>query len=206
MGPVVQPAGNFYDKYNTRNPVARQLMRGFLNGFMELSHLAGTSGTALEVGCGEGELSIRLAQAGWLVQGCDIAVEAVIEARKRAAAAGLSIPFKQQDIRTLKDVGEQHDLVVCCEVLEHLEDPMAAIRSLASLCRGYLLLSVPREPVWRVLNVIRGRYWSDLGNTPGHIQHWSQTGFRRLLEQYLEIVAVRTPLPWTQVLCRPRRD
>jgi len=206
MGSVVQPAGNFYDKYNTRNPVARALMRGFLHGFAELVTLAGSPGNAFEVGCGEGELSMRLASAGWHVSGCDIADEAVNEARKRAAAAGLNIPFEQRDVRNLSDFPERFDLVVCCEVLEHLEDPVAAIRILRTLCRRHLLLSVPREPVWRVLNLARGRYIGDLGNTPGHIQHWSRKAFLDLLQQELDIVAVRSPLPWTMVLCRPRHD
>jgi hypothetical protein len=30
---------------------------------------------------------------------------------------------------------------------------------------------VPREPIWRIGNMARGRYLGDLGNTPGHIQH-----------------------------------
>jgi 2-polyprenyl-3-methyl-5-hydroxy-6-metoxy-1,4-benzoquinol methylase len=72
-GKVHQPAGNYYDKYNTRNPVARALMQGFLKSFDELVAMAGSPGAALEIGCGEGELSMRLARVGWQVRGCDIA-------------------------------------------------------------------------------------------------------------------------------------
>ncbi len=43
------------------------------------------------------------------------------------------------------------------------------------------------------------------GNTPGHLQHWSRAGFLRLVADYFEVVEVRTPLPWTMALCRPRR-
>jgi len=130
-GKVHQPAGNYYDKYNTRNPVARALMQGFLKSFDELVAMSGSPGTALEIGCGEGELSMRLARAGWLV-------------------------------------------------------------------------SVPREPIWRMLNMARGRYLSALGNTPGHIQHWSARAFVELVGQRLDVQAVRSPLPWTMALCRVR--
>ena len=205
MRSVVQPAGNFYDKYNTRNPVARRLMQGFLRSFGELVELAGDAGSAFEVGCGEGELSIRLARAGWCVRGCDIAENAVAEARVRTEAAGLSIPFECCDIHELPGRVEPCDLVVCCEVLEHLEDPVAALATLESICRKHLLVSVPREPVWRALNIARGRYWRDFGNTPGHIQHWSQAGFLKLLHRRFDVVAVRSPLPWTLALCRPRQ-
>lgn len=199
---VVQPAGNFYDKYNTRNPVARAMMRGFLHSFMDLAAMAKPAGTALEIGCGEGELSMRLANAGWDVQGCDIAEAAVMEARQRVEAAGLLIPFHTLDVFNANNVYEPSDLVVCCEVMEHLEDPSAALDILIGLSRRYLLVSVPREPIWRVLNMARGRYWKDLGNTPGHVQHWSRQSFLALLEERLDIVAVQSPLPWTLALCR----
>jgi len=61
---------------------------------------------------------------------------------------------------------------------------------------------VPREPIWRALNLARGKYVRDLGNTPGHLGHWSRRGFLELLGGRLEVVAVRTPLPWTMALCR----
>jgi hypothetical protein len=96
------------------------------------------------------------------------------------------------------------DLVICCEVLEHLPDPEATLRSLTRAARRAVVLSVPREPLWRVLNVARGKYWSELGNTPGHLQHWSSRGFAQFVGRHLEIVEIRTPLPWTAVLARPR--
>lgn len=201
---VEQPAGNFYDKYNTRNPISRALMQGFLRGFEELVAASGAIGDALEIGCGEGELSMRLARAGWSVEGCDIAQEAIDEATRRVAAAGLSIPLRQLDIRDAATAFQPVDLVVCCEVLEHLEDPASAFRTLLGLSRRYVLVSVPREPVWRAMNMARGKYWADLGNTPGHIQHWSKSGFLSMLREQAEVVEVRSPLPWTQALCRAR--
>jgi hypothetical protein len=63
---------------------------------------------------------------------------------------------------------------------------------------------VPREPLWRVLNLARGKYLADLGNTPGHVNHWSRGGFLDLLSRRFEIVEARTPLPWTMALCKVR--
>ena len=75
---------------------------------------------------------------------------------------------------------------------------------LAQLARPHLIASVPREPLWRILNVARGRYWLELGNTPGHLQHWSGSTFTALLAERFELVEVRYPLPWTMALCRVR--
>jgi hypothetical protein len=88
--------------------------------------------------------------------------------------------------------------------LEHVPDPERALAVLAALARPHLIVSVPREPLWRVLNLARGRYWRDLGNTPGHLQHWSTLAFLDLLQDHLEVLELRTPLPWTMALCRTR--
>ncbi|MGY1425762.1 class I SAM-dependent methyltransferase [Lysobacter sp. A289] len=204
---TIQPAGNYYDKYNTRNPIARRLMQGFFDSFDDLLSRTGKPATALEAGCGEGELTIRVARATpAAINAFDISPEVVGEARQRAAAAGVQdrITFRSDSIYELSAPRDQADLVVCCEVLEHLDEPGAAVEKLASVCGQHLIVSVPREPIWRALNLARGKYWSDLGNTPGHYQHWSSTAFRIMLEKHFEIIELRRPLPWTMALCRPR--
>jgi hypothetical protein len=70
--------------------------------------------------------------------------------------------------------------------------------------RRAVLLSTPWEPVWRLLNLARGRYVRDLGNTPGHVQHFGRRALVRLAEARLRVVAVRRPLPWTVILGEPR--
>jgi 2-polyprenyl-3-methyl-5-hydroxy-6-metoxy-1,4-benzoquinol methylase len=175
-------------------------MNGFLGAFDDLAGLSGAQ-SAIEVGCGEAELCIRLARRGLHVRGCDIADEVLPVARERIEEAGLEIEVWSADVLSL---GPEHadELVVCCEVLEHVDDPRQAVQRLASLAKPFLLTSVPREPLWRVLNVCRGKYLGSLGNTPGHVNHWSQQAFLELLGSHFEVVEVRTPLPWTMVLCR----
>jgi hypothetical protein len=86
--------------------------------------------------------------------------------------------------------------------LEHLDDPGAALETVGRLASPWAIVSVPREPLWRTLNLGRLKYVRDLGNTPGHLQHWSRRSFLRFLEARLNVVAVRSPLPWTMALCR----
>ncbi|MBA8882546.1 class I SAM-dependent methyltransferase [Dokdonella fugitiva] len=203
MSPDVQPAGNYYDKYRTANPIARRLMRGFLDAFDSLVERVPVS-NALEIGCGEGELSIRLARRGFRVRGCDISADIVGEARRRAHAAGVEASFWPQPIETIDVAAEAAPLVVCCEVLEHVDDPLRAIDALAGLARPHLIASVPREPLWRALNMARGKYLGALGNTPGHVNHWGRGAFLQLMSRRFDILQVRSPLPWTMVLCRRR--
>ncbi len=194
------PAGNYYDKYRTRNPIARWLMQGFLSGFDRLSNSI-PPGPVLEVGCGEGELSMRLAARGHRVRGCDVSADVIDEARGRARSAGLAVEFWQCDIQDLTEQ-DAAPLVICCEVLEHLLDPQAGLERLALLARPWLIVSVPREPLWRAMNMARGKYLGQLGNTPGHLNHWGRGAFLSQLGECFDIVETASPVPWTMALCK----
>jgi 2-polyprenyl-3-methyl-5-hydroxy-6-metoxy-1,4-benzoquinol methylase len=195
--------GNYYDKYGTRNPIAQRLLKGFLQAFDELSAQSQAE-TAYEIGCGEGMLSFRLLGRGMRVQGSDVDPPIVEEANRRANELGYGKPFDTRDLFDVTEARANADLLVCCEVLEHIPMPSNALDHLARLTHRYLLISVPREPLWRVLNVARCKYLSSLGNTPGHINHWSSRQFLTALAKRFDIVAVRKPLPWTMALCRLR--
>jgi 2-polyprenyl-3-methyl-5-hydroxy-6-metoxy-1,4-benzoquinol methylase len=193
--------GNVYDKYGTSNPIARRLMAGFMGQLDELVERTGAT-EAHEVGCGEGELAIRLARRGIRVRGTDAFPQVLEEARERARTAGVEIDFEATPVERLEPARHGAELIVCCEVLEHLQDPGRALEILAGLARPWLIASVPREPLWRALNLARLSYVGDLGNTPGHLNHWSKRDFVRFLASRFEVVEVRNPTPWTMALCR----
>jgi 2-polyprenyl-3-methyl-5-hydroxy-6-metoxy-1,4-benzoquinol methylase len=195
--------GNHYPKYTVRNPIARRLVDGFLAALADLAARSGAR-QIHEVGCGEGFLATMLAKRGLAVRGSDLSPAAVALARRRAADLDLPVRFSVADLFHLSPEADGAELVVCCEVLEHLEDPERALGVLARLAQPHLIVSVPREPLWRLLNLARGCYWPALGNTPGHVRHWSARRFLVLLEAQLEVREVRLPLPWTMALCRRR--
>jgi 2-polyprenyl-3-methyl-5-hydroxy-6-metoxy-1,4-benzoquinol methylase len=195
-------AGNVYPKYTTRNPLARLLVANFMATLHQLVERTGVR-EVHEVGCGEGFLARQLAADGYRVRGSDLSPTTIAEARRRNAGM-TGIAFQVADLYRLDPARDAAALVICCEVMEHLPDPVRALHVLEQLARPHLIVSVPREPLWRILNVVRGRYWSDLGNTPGHLQHWSSRDFTTLLRQHFDVVEVRTPLPWTMALCRTR--
>jgi ubiquinone/menaquinone biosynthesis C-methylase UbiE len=199
-GSVGNVVGNVYDKYHTRNPIARRLMRGFLDSVTTLTHSVRPS-RVLEVGCGEGYLSdhlLRTVPSITQVEACDLSLDRVpTQLQSR-------ISFRVGSVYDLQYADRSFDLVVCCEVLEHLTDPDAAMQELARVAKGFVLLSTPREPIWRILNVARGKYWSSLGNTPGHIQHFSSHGLLALARAHLTVSEIRQPIPWTMILGTPR--
>lgn len=191
--------GNVYDKYGTKNPVARFLMNGFLGAVSELYRQVRPK-RVLEVGCGEGRLATHLIGQGPPPErfvATDVALE------QRAPDADPRIVFEVASVYELPYENDAFDLVVCCEVLEHLERPREALPELARVAGQAVLLSTPREPIWRALNMARGKYLTDLGNTPGHINHWSRRGLTDLARSRLSDLQVRSPLPWTVILGKP---
>lgn len=192
-------AGNVLDKYRTRNPISRLLVNRFLRTLGNL-YLEVPASNALEVGCGEGDLCARLhALRPVPFVGTDVSERILDVARARHPA----IRFERHDAAALGFADRSFDLVVACEVLEHLPDPGRALGEMARVARRAVLLSVPREPLWRVLNVCRGAYLNSAGNTPGHLQHWSRTGFTRFVSGRLKVRRVAGSMPWTIILAEP---
>lgn len=195
-------AGNVYDKYGSLNPVARFLMHGFECAMNELVGRVKPA-SIHEVGCGEGFWALQWMEQGICVKASDFSGKVIELAKANARARNLpEEPFRVCSIYDLNPQKDGADLIVCCEVLEHLERPEEGLQILQDAAGSYLVLSVPNEPLWRVLNMLRGKYWKEWGNTPGHVQHWSRKTFSRLVSQYFEVVEIRSPLPWTMLLCR----
>ncbi|MCY1264070.1 Ubiquinone biosynthesis O-methyltransferase [compost metagenome] len=196
--------GNAYDKYNSKNPIVRKIMAGFDNSLSEL--VAKAQPTSIhEVGCGEGFWVMRWREQGLNARGSDFSTQAIDIARANATERNLpSSVFEARSIYDIERGRDSADLVVCCEVMEHLEHPEQGLQALQRIVGRHLILSVPREPIWCALNLARGKYIGDFGNTPGHIQHWSQKGFISLVSRYFDVIEVKSPLPWTMLLCKPK--
>ena len=193
--------GNTYDKYGSSNPVVRRLMSGFERSLDELLDRAAPR-SLLDVGCGEGVLVHRWAQRlgdGRLI-GIDLEEDSIQAGWAKHQAPNLE--YRVMEAGKLPFADGEFDLASAIEVLEHLPDPEHTLSEMARCAARHLLVSVPREPLWRMLNLARGAYWSELGNTPGHLNHWSKRSIVELLSRHGEVVEVRSPFPWTMLLVR----
>jgi 2-polyprenyl-3-methyl-5-hydroxy-6-metoxy-1,4-benzoquinol methylase len=193
--------GNSYDKYGSSNPLVRRLMDAFERNLDELLDRA-LPGSVLDVGCGEGVLVERWARrlADARIVGVDLEEESIQGGWSQRQASNLE--YRTIHAENLPFAANEFDLASAIEVLEHVPDPEHTLAEMARCAGRHLLVSVPREPLWRVLNVVRGAYWSELGNTPGHLNHWSKRSFVRLLSRHGDIAEVRSPFPWTMALVR----
>jgi 2-polyprenyl-3-methyl-5-hydroxy-6-metoxy-1,4-benzoquinol methylase len=194
--------GNTYDKYGSTNPVVRRLMAAF-EGTLEELFTKASPRTILDVGCGEGVLTHQWAQRPHVerIVGIDLDDPELHEAWKGRQAPNLE--YRVMKAENLPFADGEFEAASAIEVLEHVPDPEHTVSEMARVARGgHLLVSVPREPLWRGLNVARGAYLKELGNTPGHVNHWSKRSFVQLLGRYGTVVEARSPFPWTMLLVR----
>jgi 2-polyprenyl-3-methyl-5-hydroxy-6-metoxy-1,4-benzoquinol methylase len=193
--------GNTFDKYGSGNPVVRRLMAGFQSTLDELFARADPA-SLLDIGCGEGVLThdwaVRL--DGRRVVGIDLDDPELRAEWERRSAPNLE--YRVMRAENLPFADGEFDLVTAIEVLEHVPHPEHTLSEMARCAQRHLLVSVPREPLWRALNMARGAYVGQLGNTPGHLNHWSKRSFIALLERHGEVVQARSPFPWTMLLVR----
>ncbi|MCR5432706.1 MAG: class I SAM-dependent methyltransferase [Lachnospiraceae bacterium] len=200
-------AGNHYDKYNSKNPIEKKLMKGFFDsakGMFDIVKKDGEPIRILEAGCGEGIFTsfVRKNFPGSQIEAFDL--EDVVIKKAVNSFSDLNINFYTCSIY---DTGKEDDsvpFIVCSEVMEHLEDPVVALRELIRIGSVYIFVSVPNEPIWRILNMCRFKYLKDLGNTPGHINHFSKKGFLGLIKKAgsCRVVAYKKTLPWQMALLK----
>ncbi len=189
-----------YAKFQTRNPLARLLFDRFYGTLRQMVNELRPE-SVLDAGCGEGEALDRL--RGVLpdeVRGFDNNPACVDFAAVRLP----KYRFRTGDVRHIDCESSQFDLVLCLEVLEHLDEPALALRELVRVSRRHIVISVPNEPLFRLTNLARGKYVGRWGDHPEHCQHWNRSSLAALLAGWTDVTAVRSSYPWLIASCRKR--
>lgn len=163
-----------------------------------------TTQPLLDLGCGEG-FDVRALRAQGAATGTVVGVDADLTALRDAARSGAlhavcasatHLPFGDGTLPG----------AVCLEVLEHLDQPAAALQELGRASGSLLLLSVPHQPHFSIANFLCGKNWPTLGDDPDHRHAWRPAAFLELVRHGAEIVDVRFSFPWLIVVARPRKS
>lgn len=201
---------DFAHKYTEegQGKIGSRLLENYFKNVEELIDKASfednTQLRAIEIGCGEGFSTKKIAEMlpdNFKLQASEYVDKLVPRAQKRNP----KIKITQESVYETEHPDNSFSLVFLLEVLEHLDYPEKALQELQRITKpgGYLILGVPREPLWRVLNSARGKYLKDFGNTPGHLNHWSSAGIKKFVtSNFGQVMASRQPIPWTQVLAK----
>lgn len=189
-----------YLKHTSGNPIQRFLLNNFKNSLFGLVKSRKPK-RILDAGCGEGFILLDLMRnkIGQFHEGVDNSADAIQLGKKMYP----DLPIKLGDIYSLKYPDNSIDMLVCTEVLEHLDDPRRALAELRRVTGKYLAISVPNEPFFVMANFMRGQYLAHFGNHPEHINHWSLPGFRKFLQENgFKVLVTRAPFPWTLILAK----
>jgi len=189
-------------KYRSKNPLKRAMIRRFVQTVHRLLERTGEMRTVLEIGVGEGFLSGSLLQRfpGVKLTGVDIKQDDLDLLRQKFPA----IETQCASIYELEALPTGYDVVICAEVLEHLEDPPRALRQIKARQPRHVLITVPHEPWFMLTNLAAGQNIRRFGNDIEHINHFSVGSLRRLLETEFVLDEVTTSYPWILALGRPR--
>lgn len=197
-GPAQPVAGNVYNKYETRNPVVRHLVARFFADLDELLDLLAPA-DVLDIGCGEGVVTEHMAmRLGARVVGLDRDLP-----KLRAAWTERSVELMTGDAHALPFDDGAFEIATMIEMLQAVDEPARAIAEAMRVSRRAVVATIPEEPLWRALNVARGAYLREAGNTPGHMHHWSRRSFADLLAAHGEVIALRRRRPWLLAVVRP---
>lgn len=190
-----------YKKHTHKNPIQRLLLWNFFRNLTNLT-AAKKVDSILDVGCGEGFTLNRLKEKGIgkKLEGIEYQ-NAAIELGKKTYP---DIKITQGSIYELPYKDNAFDLVLCTEVLEHLDNPQKALKELVRVSNKLLVISVPNEPFFMLAQLVRGKNWSRFGNDIEHINHWTMFGFPKFIKQNagakVHILAKRFPFAWTMLL------
>ena len=150
---------------------ARRLIRFRTNEVPELP-----PGRMLELGCASGAYLQRMASLGWQVEGVEFSPHAA------RLAASLGYPVHAGSIESAPAPERPYQLVVGWMVLEHLHDPLLALRKLHRwvVPGGWLVLSVPDSSAWEFSCF--GSAWYAL-HLPNHLYHFTPASVENLLNK-----------------------
>lgn len=188
--------GNFFDKHNSKNFIIQNLMNNFYQTFLELIGNEKFN-SILDIGCGEGHFTNLI----WQKFHQRTKISAYEFDDNIVGLANNIYPqlnVKKGDILNIK---EKYDLLVASEVLEHIPNYHQAIvscKNSAKIC----IFSVPNEPWFRLANILRLKYLLQLGNTPGHVNHWTTYLLEKLLSSHFKKVKIISSGIWNIAVCK----
>ncbi|MCK4744785.1 class I SAM-dependent methyltransferase [Candidatus Parcubacteria bacterium] len=185
------------EKYQSKNFLKRAFIKRFIRQIVEIVQSLKISGI-LDAGCGEGLIIHNILRKipKVKIDAFDISEQALENAKKILPNNN----FFQGDITDIKLPSNDYDLIIALEILEHLENPEAALRELKRATKKYCLISVPWEPFFSLGNLSCGKNIKRIGKDKEHLQFWNKKEIVGIVEKYFDIISVKISFPWTIIL------
>lgn len=192
------PHGN-RQKHLSKNLILQSLLRKFNHDVANIASSCHPK-QILDVGCGEGFTTYEIAK---VLPNANITAIDIDDSKlefARQYKKSQDITYMKGDIYDLSMFSKHADLIICTEVLEHLNNYTSALANLALASKKYIMISVPNEPWFRMANALRFKYISRFGNSPQHVNNWTKKGFLYLLSSHFKIIQYKTSSFWNIAL------
>lgn len=201
-----------YNKYMTANPLKRAMVCRLNKKIIRTVGMMVMDKKKmfriLDAGCGEGFISGLVMDhfKNINITGLEYVDEALEVAKQRNS----TITFQQGDICQMPFADKAFDIVICTEVLEHLEHPECALKEITRVSERTVLLTVPNEPWFCLGNLLVLKNVKSFGNPAGHINHWTFHAFVKYVNKKVNrenwVVETQRSFPWTVVILKRKQS
>lgn len=189
-----------YLKHTSKNPIQKFLINNFYNSLVSLAKPLNPI-SILDAGCGEGFSLAKLSEKG--IGKNLLGIDGSESALKLGRKLFPSLTLTYGNIYSLPYKDNSFDLVVCTEVLEHLEKAEKAFSEVLRATKKYAIFSVPHEPFFMLSNLLRGKDILRFGNNIEHINHWNVFTFKKFIKSNrAQIIKTKLPFPWIMILVK----
>lgn len=187
-------------EYQSTNPLVKILYRNYFSSLQRIIQTFESNWKLLEVGCGAGESSREI---NGMLKGQYLEVSE-LDGRLVNKLLESAPPYRisQESVYALQRIDNEFDVIFLLQVLEHISEVGRALQEIFRVAKRLIVISVPNEPLWRILNILRGKYWLAFGNTPGHINHWTVQQLIQLIKRHGQIISIYNPVPWTIIVAK----
>ena len=145
----------------------------------------------LDVGCGGGILAEEFARLGLSVTGVDPSLASVATARNHACQSGLAIDYLTGTGENLPFADDAYDIVVCADVLEHVDSPRVVIGEIARVLKEdgvFFYDTINRTLRSRIAVIGAFQKWKSTSCAPPDLHDWKKfikpRELRRMLQQH----------------------
>lgn len=153
----------------------------------------------LDIGCGTGYITKKFLNLVPEVTACDTDLKRIKIAKK---FVGGGAKFVHSDGKSLPFKDREFEVVTCLEVLEHVKDYITLIKECKRVSKKYILFTVPREPIFLLANLLRGKHIRHFGNIPDHINHFNKRRFYKVLSGHVKIKNIKiNSFFWISAFC-----
>jgi len=140
--------------------------------------------TFADIGCGAGELACTLAEKGYAGRGIDFSKPAIKVAKSLREKRGIDKKDLDFSLGGLEKLSKtKNDVLICCEVIEHIEDDKGFLKDLSKIDAKYAIFSVPARQKW----------FDHFDEKVGHYRRYEKEDLKKLLEKSgFEVVDFRS--------------